>query len=275
MANGAALIHESLWRQDRQFRSLPRLAQCTYLQLLSQKDLDCAGVLTLHVELLAKGCGELTVDDLMSDLKVLEENRFIFVDIDTDELLIRSYLRLASAKSPNAYKSALRVARMVHSPKIRAELAKELRRLGRKDATETAEEISPSGPGTDPDPTPSECPPEPITNPSGGGIPSGTHPEPPVPVPVTGSLTSVGGYVGESPPEFCPKHPGGTDKPCGGCKKARENHEAWQASQRNDELSRRRHLREIADNCPICKGTNWVPDTEPAVKCDHQAASNA
>jgi hypothetical protein len=61
-----------------------------YLQLLSTKDLDTAGVLTLHPELLAKGCTEMTPADVLADIEELEQARFVVVDIDTFEVLVRS-----------------------------------------------------------------------------------------------------------------------------------------------------------------------------------------
>lgn len=241
MANGAALIDEGLWRRDKDFRALPRFAQCTFLQVLSQKDLDCAGVLTLHIDLLAKGCDELTTDMLWDDFKTLEVGRFIFVDADTDELFVRSYIRRASVRSPNALKSALRSARMVNSPKIRAELAAELRRLDRKDAAEVADEIDPIG-------TPSETHSEPIQNPSETGNPSEPHPKPPVPVPVpVPSLASGGNSVGERPPpEFCDRHPNGTDRDCGPCGARRRARMAWESARAAAEADERRKAAESA-----------------------------
>jgi hypothetical protein len=261
MANAAALIRESLWR-DKDFRQLPRLAQCMYMQLLSQKDLDCSGVLTLHLELLAKGCDEMSVDDIRGDLKTLESARYIFVDEEADELLIRSYVRLVSAKSPNAWKSVFKSARLVASPKIRRELANELRRLNRRDATELAEEI-------DPGHNPLEPHRNPIPTASERDNPSGPHSEPPRSVPVVVNLTSGNTQVGEDRPQ-CSRHQENFDGPCLRCKARREWDEHHAARLQADELTQRRRLRSIADNCETCHGTNWIPDTEPAVKCLHR-----
>lgn len=244
MANAAALIDEGMWRRDKEFRALPRLAQCTYLQLLSQKDLDCAGILTLHIDLLAKGCDELDVEQLRFDLAALEGARFVFVDDDTDELLIRSYFRRVSVKSPNAYKSALRSAKLINSPKLRAELAAEMRRVGRKESDNVADEISPSEPLGNP-----------VDNPSGTHSNGITHSEPPasVLVPVLGHLSSVGGQVGEAPPnEFCPKHPTGTTDSCRGCRSAREHREAWDAEQSLTVKRQRTEFWLAVRDCPEC-----------------------
>lgn len=278
MANAAALIDESLWRRDRDFQQLPRLAQCTFLQLLSTKDVDCAGVLTLNVDVLAKGCDELTLEQLWHDLKTLEQARFVFVDTDTDELLIRSYARRVSARSPNAYKAALRVAKLVASPKLRFELANELRRINRVDATKVAEEIMP-------DETPSEPHPDTIRTPSERGIPSEPHPNPPASVPVPVDLSSVDGQVGgsctratgataeselgdEPPPIRCDRHKNRTDDPpCRDCRAARERREAWDVEQAQ------RHVRERADfwaavrACPWCDERGLIDGGDELTRC--------
>lgn len=257
MANAAALIQESLWRRDKEFRALPRLAQCAFLQLLSTKDVDCAGVLTLNVDILAKGCHELTVEAFWHDLKTLEEARFIFVDQDTDELLIRSYLRLVSVRSPNAYKSALKAARLVDSPKLRQELALELRRLDRADATAVANEITPAE-------TPSRSHPDPIQIPSERDIPSESHSKPPVSVPVQYQYSpSVDGCFREEPPPFCHRHmPNGTNAPCGACRQAREQHETWKAGQASAAAELNAAFWREVIACPDCDERGWIESDE-------------
>ena len=63
MANAAGMLKESIWR-DKDFRALPRTAQTLYAQLLSQKELDRAGVQPLQVTKWAKGCDEITDSDV-------------------------------------------------------------------------------------------------------------------------------------------------------------------------------------------------------------------
>lgn len=265
MANTAALIRESIWR-NREFRALPRSAQCTYLQLCSQKDLDCAGLLTLNIGLLSKGCNEVDVDAIRSDLKTLEEERFVFVDEETDELFIRAYMRTAEVvKSPNIFKSALKSAGLVESPKLRAEVAAELRRLHRADADKLADRLDPSGTHR-PDPT----------NPSGTLQKNGTLPKPPS----TGTVTSTGsssvvGYLGEPRPE-CPDHQENYDGPCRKCQRRREWDERNAAQAEADELDTRRRQRQaraqaIAD-CPVCdENGNRELDNETLTRCDLHA----
>lgn len=266
MTNGAALIKESIWR-DKDFRKLPRVAQCAYCQLLSQKDLDCAGLLTLHIQFLAKGCDEMTAESLREDLETLESNRFVFFDEDTDELFIRAYMRTAQVvRSPNVFKSALKAAAMVTSPKLRVEVAAELRRLHRKEADAVADELNP---------------PKPFPNPS-ETLPNGvTLSEPPRLGTGTGLVSpSVVDLVGEEPPRFCPKHSNGTDGNCWACGQRRVAHQQWTADIEaaaeaiQSAITQRRKESLLA--CPDCDEYGWRLDAgDTAVKCEHRQVSNA
>lgn len=268
MANAAALINEGLWRKDKDFQRLPRLAQCTFCQVLSQKDLDTAGVLTLHLDLFAKACSELTTEQLMADFAVLEEHRFLFVDYDTDELLVRSYVRLVSATSPknNAWKSVPKNARILASEKLRHELAVELRRLRWKDADVLADEI-------DPVPTPSQPPSDPLSTPS--KIEGGSNPPSTVQVSVLES-PSVVGYVGEEPSPFCPVHPNDTEKNCFACGQARRTYSERKAQWDQSCLAAAALARQAAiDACDLCDEFGDITFDDCVRKCGHQVAAHA
>lgn len=234
MANAAGMLKESIWR-DKDFRALPRTAQTLYAQLLSQKELDRAGVQPLQVTKWAKGCDEITDSDVWDDLKVLEAHRFVFVDEDSDELFIRSYMRQCEvARYPNILKNAIRCAGLVASEKIRHELAAELRRLRKAEATRKADEIDPDpANGSETELNPSETVPEPLNG-------SGTLAEPRGYGPGSGSVTLGSTQVGERPQKsqhdelppspWCSKHPGGTDDPCPACGAHRERRKSWDAN---------------------------------------------
>lgn len=270
MANAMALVNEGLWRKDRDFQKLSRSAQCTYVQILSQKDLDTAGGLTLHLDLMAKACHELTVDQLRDDLEELEALRFVFVDYDTDELLVRSYVRLVSAVGApknRAWLSVPKNARLIASPKLRHELAKELRRLRLAESDALADEIDPN-----PEP-PSDSLPTPSKN-EGGSDPLSTSQVPDLVSP------SVVGLVGEDRPH-CKKHPNGNaeDEPCAACGRRRE----WDKQHEADELARQRDKR-AADAgarraaikaCARCDEYGMYELSNFVVKCTHQEAVNA
>jgi hypothetical protein len=261
VANAAALIKESIWR-DKDFRSLSRDAQCTYLQLVSQKDLDCAGLLTLHISFLTKGCNELDEVDIRRDLEMLQERRFVFFDEDTDELFIRGYMRTAGVvKSPNVFKSALKSAGMVSSDKLRNEVATELRRLGRKEASELADDLNPSE-TLRPDPT----------NPSG----TRTLSEPSSTGTVTGTgICSVVGEVGEEPSPYCPQHPNDTDTKCFACGQARRTYPDRKAKWDFERQEAAALSRQAAINaCRLCDEFGEITFDDSVRKCNHQEAVN-
>lgn len=98
------------------------------------------------------------------------------------------------------------------------------------------------------------------------------------PKPLSTSVVNQGGEVTQvaahgPPAEFCSKHPNGTDDPCRSCGRARKARETWEADHQQsalaDEITQRRQAKERADNCPTCHGSNWIPDTDPAIKCTH------
>ncbi len=285
MANAAGILKESIWR-DREFRALPRSAQATYAQLISQKELDRAGIQPLQVFKWAKGCDDFTTDDFMADLKVLEEHRFVFIDEDTDELFIRSYMRHCDVvRYPNILKNALRCAGMVASEKLRHELAKELRRLRRAEADRVADSIEPEGFESE-----SANPSETETNPS-RTVPeqlngSETLAEPPGYGSGSGSVTLGSSQVGEvaanprtdqtvesepsdePPPENCPRHRNDPNPPsCGACGRQNRRRARW-----FDEHAERASARLVAfkaevRNCPDCDENGFVEIGNSVGKC--------
>ncbi|WP_237341851.1 hypothetical protein [Williamsia soli] len=275
MANSAGMLKESIWR-DKDFRAIPRTAQTTYGQLLSQKELDRAGIQPLQVSKWAKGCDEITESDVWTDLKVLEAARFVFYDEDTDELFVRSYMRQSDiTRYPNILKNALRCAGMVASPKLRHELATELRRLRRAEAAKVADEIDPIEPSENPSDNGSETVVQTVPEPFN---PSERVREPRGVGEGVGEVTSVGGWVGRSrereadtdttgepsndpPPPRCPKHIGEpTDQPCRACGVARQTRAAWFSEQAQREgQARSESARSAAEtralaiaNCAMC-----------------------
>ena len=166
MARTHGRILISIWR-DPEFVSLSPGAQRLYLLLLSQRDIDSCGVQPLMMSKWAKGCKRTTQADIREALAELQIARFVCFDIDTEELLIRTFIKNDGIiKQPNFFKNALKSARTVESQNLRNALAEELRSLGRPEADLTADEISV----------------EPIGNPygtlpEGFRNPSGTHVE--------------------------------------------------------------------------------------------------
>jgi hypothetical protein len=292
MANAAGMLKESIWR-DKEFRALPRTAQATYAQLISQLDLNRAGLQPLLVAKWIKGCDEISAEDLLADLKVLEQHRFVFVDDDTDELFVRSYMRHCDVgRYPNILKNALRCASLVASEKLRFELAQELRRLRKADADRVADAIEPTsfepetrnrsgtqmnGSGTVPDGLKGS---ETVREPQGSGSGSGS---------VTLGSSSGGEDPAESRidesaavpnfPDHCIDHRQLPDPPpCHRCRKTREANEAQ--ARTNSDAAYQARAAERAQRaasqaaCTACDPEGWLLDiwgepTDPAIRCQH------
>lgn len=179
-SHGRILV--SIWR-DRDFIARSVAAQRCYMMLLAQKDINNAGVQPLMVRKWAKASEETAEADIVRALNELQAHRFVCYDTDTEELLIRSFIRNDGiAKQPNVLKNALRVAPQTESPRLRAALADELDSLRRKDASEVASEIRPEGFGNPFETLPGSETENPRSNPSEtlpeGFNPSGTLREP-------------------------------------------------------------------------------------------------
>ncbi|MDQ2628400.1 MAG: hypothetical protein M3Y90_15580 [Actinomycetota bacterium] len=105
--------------------------------------------------------------------------------------------------------------------------------------------------------------------------PGYTQPNPTQPI----SNETLGGEGPEAnahdpgpPPDHCPRHPGGTDRPCRACGDAREHHAAWESGRLAAGEARRRAFLADLDACPDCDIHGWALDddgtpAEPARRC--------
>ncbi|WP_158885041.1 hypothetical protein [Amycolatopsis anabasis] len=129
MARDHARIALSIWNDD-DFCALSMAAKLVYLQLVTQYKLSYAGVLDLAAKRWARPHPDLDVEGVRAALSELDAARFIVTDWETEEVLIRSFIRNDELyKQPNMVRAALRVAFEIESPILRAALAVELRRL--------------------------------------------------------------------------------------------------------------------------------------------------
>lgn len=160
MARTHARLLCSIWN-DPDWVALDFGAQWLYELLLSQGALNHAGVTGLTPRRWARGARDVTVCEVEKFLASLAEARFVVVDEETEELLIRAFVRRDGvADQPNVLKAALSDARQVVSSRLRAALAAELRRLPPKrddtarmrypDPHAVADEIDPDGPSGPP-----------------------------------------------------------------------------------------------------------------------------
>lgn len=129
MTRSEARLLTSIW-SDADFLALTGGQQRLFMALLSQPDLTHAGTLTLAERRWARQCADGSVDAVTRDLKVLEAARFVVVDEDTEELLVRALVRRDRVwRQPNVFLGAVASMKAIVSPRLRAALRAELERL--------------------------------------------------------------------------------------------------------------------------------------------------
>lgn len=208
MARNFATIDAALW-DDEAFCTLSAGAQRTYLMLITQRDITAAGTLALTMRRWSKTCSE---KDLEVWLAELEDARFVLIDEDTEELLVRTFVKWDGGyKHPKRCASVVANAKALRSDTLRKAVAEELAKLSVSIA----------------DPIRTE------SHSNGTGVPTESHR---FPVNEGDQKTEPGTSTQESDPsgsndpepsEFCPDHPRGTDKACGPCGTAKMRHAAW------------------------------------------------
>lgn len=92
MARSHAKILAAIWDDD-DFVALSSGAQRLYMLLLSQKKLTLVGLLTYTPSRWARLAPDTTLASVEGHLDELEASRFVLVDRDTDELLIRTLVK--------------------------------------------------------------------------------------------------------------------------------------------------------------------------------------
>lgn len=92
MARDHARFLTAIWR-DEDFRALSIAAQHAYFTLVSQEELSYAGRLDYRPGRIAALAKDNTPAKVTAAVKVLEGTRFVVVDRDTEELLVRTFVR--------------------------------------------------------------------------------------------------------------------------------------------------------------------------------------
>lgn len=129
MARAFGRILSSIW-DDPDFLDLDPQAQRMFLFLVSQKNLNHAGLLPLTIRRWAAKAKSLTPEQVGRSLADLAAGRFIVVDEDTEELLVRSFIRRDDVyKAPRVMGSAVSGALEISSKRLRFALLMEVDRL--------------------------------------------------------------------------------------------------------------------------------------------------
>jgi hypothetical protein len=291
MSRDFARVKGSIWADD-DFRVLPIASQWLYFHLLTTSTLNYAGVADWRPARIAALSGDGSAADIEEAALHLEVAQFVVIDRDSEEALVRSFLRYDGLMSqPNVAAAMVKDFACVVSRPLRGVFIHELRRLHKEDpdlrgwkrkdvselldreslTTEEAIGLLPLNPSGNPSPNPSV---NPSANGSGRGSVDTTvdtclTPAPtPAPTPNSlrrGEVTYSGDHadgVDQEPPLRCFAHTDTPDPPkCGACKEARLRHEAW-------ELVNHRPP-PMPPKCDACDPNRYLvnDDGDPITKC--------
>ena len=132
-------LYKSAWG-DADFKALTEGEQALYQKLISQPDMSLAGVLTYAPARWAGQTSGLTIRDVEKRLGGLVDKRFIVHDVETQEVLIRSYIRNDLGwRSPRTMIGIANAVRRILSERLRAAISAELLRA---DTTTLADTVN-------------------------------------------------------------------------------------------------------------------------------------
>lgn len=129
MAREHAQVRIDMWNDD-DFRKLSRAAQLLYIQLLTSATLNYAGVADWRPRRIAPLSGDGSPDEVVTAAEELRAGLFIVTDDDTEEVMIRSFLKHDGLlQKPNVTKAMLTAFSQVSSSVIRGVIVHEMKRL--------------------------------------------------------------------------------------------------------------------------------------------------
>jgi len=129
MARDHARLLVSIWDDD-DWTSLDTASQTVYSSLISSPDLSWCGVAPLLPQRIARNATDLTERKVRNSFGSLVQRRFLIIDEETAEILVRSYVRHDGIlKQPNVTKALVRAMDRVHSDHLLEAVKVELSRL--------------------------------------------------------------------------------------------------------------------------------------------------
>ena len=133
MARDHARIRLDIWGDD-DWRDLTSSAQWLYLHLLSSPSLTFCGVVDWRPARIAGRTSDLTRHDVEHFAAELEAGLFLIIDRDTEEALIRSWVKHDGLmKSPNMAKALVKAHDKTGSDILRAVVVNQLKALKKSD----------------------------------------------------------------------------------------------------------------------------------------------
>jgi len=131
MSRNYATFATSIWRPEDDFGELTMAAQWAYFMLSTQPDISAAGVLSLNVRRWSKRTKDGSREVVIGALQELQAAGKVFYDYDTEELLIRTFVKWDGGYGNQKRRPVIERAAMdLESARLRQVLAEELRRLG-------------------------------------------------------------------------------------------------------------------------------------------------
>jgi hypothetical protein len=245
----------SIWR-DKDFRQLSPEGRFVYMMLFNQANISAVGVLEVTETRWAGNTG-YTAGTVRDALEELEKREYIVTDHETEEVLIRSFVKWDGGSTNDLRRKAIRdSANAVASDLLRASIAHELDRIGVPHGISipdqspidtrrvVVKEVSTAAtPNRNPDPH------------------SADHEGEPIPPADAGP-----------PPMYCSKHPDGTEQPCGPCAAARKRYATWSADRLEREVQAKADAAKARRECQWCDDAGIRLDPEsgrPLGRCDH------
>ena len=229
-----------MWDDPEGFASLSSGAQRTYFMLVTQRDIAACGTLPLTLRRWSRTCMD---DGTAGWLAELVERSYVLIDEDTEELLVRTFMKWdAGYKHAKRVRAVIASALAIRSLSIRSAALAELASLGVPIPDQNGTELLRSV----------------VTEVSTNHTPETALQKPETSLPEG----EPSGASAEPPSLFCSKHPNGTEKSCGPCGTAKLRYAAWVKSKAGRDA-----LERVArQTCPDCFGDSWLENGE---RCDH------
>lgn len=129
MARDHARVMTRIWN-DPDFRALTGAEQRAYLVVLSEQALSYAGVAPLTVRRWSQQATDTPERVLRKNLDRLHDTRFLVIDHESEEVLVRSFMRQDRVmRLPNVAKAARAAYEGVQSQVLRAHILIEVHRI--------------------------------------------------------------------------------------------------------------------------------------------------
>lgn len=153
MARDYGRIKITIWHNE-DFTSLSSKAQQLYFYLITQARLDMAGVVQWRPRMAMKSASDLTEKSVADALAELEAEFYVLLDEETDELLVRSFIRNDEVlRSPNMAIAMGKAWRGLDSDILRGVISFEVNRIADENSSlkglDKCEEVL-AGPFIDP-----------------------------------------------------------------------------------------------------------------------------